>query len=74
MPNQIHFENLRERRCALRRAKLSFFGLITILFFGAAVNAAGQGQTNIWSSTVTPATVDSGDSEAVELAQLSQLR
>jgi hypothetical protein len=67
MPNQIHLENPREGRCALRHAKLSLFAFFFILFFCLAKNAAGQGQTDLWSSTTTPRTVDSGDGKAVEL-------
>jgi len=33
MPSQIHFENPRESRCALRRGKLSIFSFFIILFF-----------------------------------------
>jgi hypothetical protein len=67
MPSQIHLENPRESRCALRHAKLSLFAFLFILFFCVAKNAAGQGQTDLWSSTTTPKTVDIGDANAVEL-------
>ena len=39
MPCQIHLENSRESRCALRRAKLSLFAFFFILFFCVAKNA-----------------------------------
>ena len=67
MPDQIHVENPREGRCAPRRAKLSLFAFLFILFFCLAKNAAGQGQTDLWSSTTTPGKVDIGDPNAVEL-------
>ena len=67
MPDRIRFENPRASRCALRRAKLSLFAFVTILFFGAAVNAAGQSPTSIWSSASTPGLVDAGIPEPAEL-------
>jgi len=39
MPNQIHLENSRRSRCALRRAKLILFASFFILFFTVAKGA-----------------------------------
>ena len=67
MPCQIDLENSPESRFALRRGKLSLLAFFFVLFFCVAINAAGQGQIDLWSSTTTPGTVDRGDGNAVEL-------
>ena len=70
MPNQIHFENPRESRCALRRAKLSLFAFFFILFFCVAKDAVAA--PVITSATTVRGTVGSAFSYQITATNASR--